>query len=114
MSELMDNLNGKGRYLEHMSEKRRKLCGDDVPWILFARSQAHEAGLTYENEPDLAAFDRLLLAHAEEIVEVADGFEYSENDPRRESIGPRPYGEEHWWWYLDEILAGTRPRPQVP
>lgn len=114
MSEHMDSLTGKGRYLEHMKAKGRKLSEDDVFWVLFARSAAHEAGLSYETEPELAAFDRLLLDHAGDLVAAVEDFEYSPGDPRRETVGPRPFGEEHWWWYLDEILANTRERPEVP
>ena len=114
MSEHMDSLNGQGRYLVTMKAQGRKIREDDVFWILFARSAAHKDGLSYETEPDLAAFDRLLLDHAEDLVAAVDDFEYSADDPRREERGARPYRDDHWWWYLDEILAGTRERPEVP
>lgn len=114
MNELMDSLKGQGRYVARMAEEGRKLSEDDVFWVLFARSEAHAQGLTYENEPDLAAFDRLLLAHAQELTDAVGTFEYERQDPRRASVGARPFRDDHWWWYLDEILAGDRQRPEVP
>lgn len=95
------SLNGWLRYL-----RSRSVDEVTVGLVLGARSAVAEEGLTYPELPWLLEVDRLLLDKAETVVAAAPA-------GLRNGFEGAPPPTDHWWWYLDEIAAGTRPRPEV-
>lgn len=91
-------------WLGHL--QRHGVSPRNVFLLLSARSAGASAGLTYDGRPWLAELDRQLLAQASDVVQAAG----DDLHPSDEAAWP----PDHWWWFLDEIAAGSRPRPEVP
>lgn len=110
-SELLNAMAAAARYLDGLTSERAPFAGDT--WAihtLLRRSEAHDAGLS--DSAEARALDLAVIKTASMLVALVGAFEYPEGDERRQTIGLRPHPPEHWWWYLDEMLAGTRPWPE--
>lgn len=102
------------KYLERLSDPSRQGGSDDsyVVSIASNRSEAQDAGLG--DSAEAQALDEQLVRHAQALMDIMGGsFAFYEDDPRRQTVGDRPaYPANHWWWYLDEMLLGTREWPE--
>lgn len=96
IEERMATLRSWTQFLE--TERARPVDDLELQIPLMARDAVERAGRGAD--PDVQSFDRALLQHAEELAPACAWF-----DPGRAGRG--------WWWFLDEILAGRRPRPEV-